>query len=129
MDPIIETMDRTPVFVYDRVTTSCELVFVPTHLLSKSFLRMDDRLNAGKSVFISIPPKTATKPHYIITHFDGEDFAMFPVNDDMFGHLKTLAFTKEIIEKHLADRDHETKARRSNKARPTIASRLRFASN
>lgn len=107
-------MDRTPVFMYDRVTGTSDLLFIPESILSRSHMVVNDQKSStGESCVIRVVPTTKDRPHRMIVHYDGEDFQMLAVDDRMIRSIKSHMFTRELINKHL----DKTPRRRYNKSR------------
>lgn len=114
------TMERVPVFIYDRVNAAHDLLFIDRNTLCKSTLNLDDNNTGSSRVCVTIPPVSDDRPHRMIIHEDGDNMIMLAVHDAMIQAVKAHMFTKELIRKHM-DKTYKSKRRGVQKRKSRFA--------
>lgn len=108
------TMQRFPLFMYDRVNGDVELMFVSTAHLERSHLSINDRKGPCESVLVKVPRLTPERPFAMVLHENGDNFQMIAIDEAFMRRVKAMRFNKELLQKHL---ERGTRTKRTYRCR------------
>ena len=94
------TMQRIPVFMYDRVTGDVELMFVAKTHLERSYLAINDHMTRAP-LLVKVPRLTPERPFALVLHEKGDQYQMIAIDEAFMNRIKTMRFNKELLNKHL----------------------------